>query len=570
MPNELSRSISIDASNLHELQKNVEERLDCMRNEGFYDQFFHRDAGLWAQNTDEIDEIVHRLDWLDAPREGHTIIDWAETLLKELLAEGFCHTVVLGMGGSSLAPEVYSQVIHNVIFNARPRLDVQVLDTTDPEQIMSICERLDLSKTFFIVSSKSGTTAEVNSLLAYFWKEVEKLRIGHPGKQFMAITDPGTALAKLGIEWGFREVVRANPNVGGRFSALIEFGLIPAVLSGFDGHQLLEKAGSYMINNMSVDELYRNPGMMLGTILAEAYINEKDKLTVMADKSLPSFGAWLEQLVAESSGKSGKGIVPIEGEPLMDFDHYQSDRLFVRISMDSQSNHPVENLIASKHPVVYISIKDIHDLGALFYVWEVAISVACAILGVNAFNQPDVQMSKSITQQLMDVYRSGQGIDEGEIMFSNKNVTLFGRLSINRLREKHLRNIIGSFFEAGKKGDYIAINAFLPKDDYVHENLQRLREKLGQRYSLPTMLGYGPRFLHSTGQLHKGGKNNGFFIILTSEKKKDIDIPNQNISFGKLQLLQAIGDMRALEQMGRRVIRLHLLPNALDAVVSEL
>lgn len=569
LPAEATGTLTWQGSQLDELQPLVEKRLARLQSEGFFKKFLARDATLWSQNPAEIDEINHRLDWMDAPRASRAAVDLADSMLEDLLSEGFNQAVVLGMGGSSLAPEVYSRVINSSSVSKPGHMKMAVLDTTDPEAVLSTHEALDLRKTLFIVSSKSGTTAEVNALLDYFWREVEKLDNGHPGKHFIAITDPGTVLAKLGSEKGFRKVVEANPNVGGRFSALIEFGVIPAVFCGFNGHQLLDRAESFMITGRQSEKLSHNPGIVLGVILAEAYLSGNDKLTILPNELMPSFGAWLEQLVAESSGKSGEGILPIDGEPLFSKDHYHRDRLFVRLALDKKSGQADENPAVSAHPLISIQAEEIHDLGAMFYIWEIAVSTACAIIGVNAFDQPNVQLSKSITTQLMNDYRSGQDVDEGKRIYSDQIAEIF-TLSLENRGFENLPEIINSFLGDAKAGDYLAINAFLPMNSSTQEDIHRLRENLGQRYSLPTTLGFGPRFLHSTGQLHKGGKNNGYFIVLTEEKTRDVEIPNQGITFGKLQLLQAIGDTRALEQMGRRVIRIHLQPKMLGALTAEL
>jgi hypothetical protein len=284
---------------------------------------------------------------------------------------------------------------------------------------------------------------------------------------------------------------------------------------------------------------------------------------------MPSFGAWLEQLVAESSGKSGEGILPIDGEPLLGRDHYHNDRLFVRLALDMKSGQADKSPAVSGHPLVSIQAEEIHDLGAMFYIWEIAVSTACAIIGINAFDQPNVQMSKTISTQLMNDYRSGQDIDEGMRIYSDQIAEVF-TLSLENDSSKKLVDIIQSFLGEIKVGDFLAINAFLPMNNSTQKDILRLREKLGQRNSLPTTLGFGPRFLHSTGQIHKGGKNNGYFIVLTEEKARDMEIPNQGITFGRLQLLQAIGDTRALEQMGRKVIRIHLQPKMLGALTAEL
>ena len=561
--------ISWQGSQLDELQPFVQKSLDRLQSEGYFNRLIVRDATLWSQDPAEIEEINQRLDWINAPRASHAIVNLAEVILEELLAEGYAQAVVLGMGGSSLAPEVYSRILKTSSISNAKRMDLFVLDTTDPTVILKTQEKLDLGKTIFIVSSKSGTTVEVNALLNYFWLEVEKQTSGHPGKHFIAITDPGTVLAKLGFEKGFRKVVEANPNVGGRFSALIEFGLIPAVLCGYDGHRLLDRAENFMLSSEHIEELTQNHGVLLGVFLAEAYLAGKDKLTIFPNGRMPSFGAWLEQLIAESSGKSGKGILPIDGEAILDKDQYHQDRIFIQLGLEKNTSQTDKKYFISGHPLISIQMDEIHDLGAMFYLWEIAVSLACALIETNAFDQPNVQMSKSITTQLLNDYSSGQKLDEGNQIYSDQIVEVYGSSLISGNFNK-LTDIFHSFLGEVTVGDYLAINAFLPMDDSTLDEIYQLREKLGKRFSLPTTLGFGPRFLHSTGQLHKGGKNNGYFIVLTEEKARDLEIPNQGITFGRLQLLQAIGDTRALEQMERKVIRIHLKPNSIGELIAAI
>jgi transaldolase/glucose-6-phosphate isomerase len=539
-----------------------------LQNKDFANRLCDHDVNLWPADKAGKEEIAIRLDWLAAPVQELKIVHQAAALREELIKTGFTYAVVLGMGGSSLAPEVFGSLAR--AYEIAGGLDLSILDSTSPEQVRDKRNEIPLEETIFFVSSKSGGTTEMDAGYRYFWHELEKIGVKNPGSHFIAITDPGTTLDTLSREKNFRKCFRANPNVGGRYSALIEFGLIPAVIAGIDGEKLLRTAQNMMIDCSYSQSSITNPGILLGTLLAASYVAGRDKLTVIADPPLVPIGAWIEQLIAESSGKEGKGIVPIADEPLMDPGIYGNDRFFVYLNSDDENQSFVDSLVKLGHPVVNFPIDDIHQVGAEFYRWEMATATACSIIGVNAFDQPDVQLSKNITKEMISEYKENQVIREGEPIFSDESISIFCKyLGLEKLIDAS--SILREFLGLAGEESYIAINAFIARNEANAALLQSFRKELIDTTGLPVTLGFGPRFLHSTGQLHKGGKNNGLFLVLTNDNEKDIDIPNEGMTFGTLLLAQAIGDMRALQQQNRRVLRIHFHGNAFVNVdLSEL
>jgi len=538
--------------------KNLATEIGNLQKSNFASRLCAHDVDLWPAEKAGKEEIAIRLDWLEAPIQDLEIVNRVTELREELIKVGFTHAVVIGMGGSSLAPEVFGMLAKE--YGITGGLDLSILDTTSPDQVMEKRNEIRLEKTIFFVSSKSGGTSEMDACFRYFWKELEELGVNDPGGHFIAITDPGTALEKLANEKNFRKSFRANPNVGGRYSALIEFGLIPAMVAGIDGERLLQSARDMMIDCTDQSSTITNPGILLGTLLATAYESGRNKLTIIADPPLVPIGAWIEQLIAESSGKDGKGILPVSDEPLMDPPNYGEDRFFVYLNSDNSYQEFTQSLIEYGHPVVNFYIDEIYQLGAEFYRWEMATAVACSFIGVNAFDQPNVQLSKNITKEMISEYKRNRNIREGNPVFHNDLVSIYGEhLGLENFNDAS--TIIQNFLNLAGNDGFIAINAFVARNFANLTNLQTLREKILGSTGLAVTLGFGPRFLHSTGQLHKGGKNNGLFIIITSESESDIDIPNEGMTFGTLLQAQAIGDMRALQQQNRRVMRIHFHKN---------
>jgi len=523
------------------------------------------DPSLWTNEPAGQSEIKKRLGWLDLPQSSRTLIPELESFSAEVRQAGFTHAVLLGMGGSSLAPEV----LRRVYGKPETGLELTILDSTDPAQVRATARQSPVEKTLFIVSSKSGGTAEVNAFLDTFWARTKKSQGNRTGEHFIAITDPGTSLEKLAAEREFRKVFLADPNVGGRFSALTAFGLVPAALMGLSITRILDRA-SWMARQCEAGiPAGRNPGLVLGAVLGEATLQGIDKLTLITDDLFESFGTWLEQLVAESSGKMGKGIVPIEGEPLARHGLYGKDRLFVYLRSDGGHDRVVERLRKKGHPTLVLGVLAKDDLAIEFYRWEVAISAACAVLGVNAFDQPDVQDSKTRTIQKIKTYQEAGKFDEGKPTWESEGVSLFGPAAIEKARS--LEDAVTTFLQIAREGDYVALNAYLPRNLKTQRMMGSLRVAIQEDSGLATTVGFGPRFLHSTGQLHKGGPAHGVFLQITVDPEHDLPIPGQGMTFGTLERAQALGDLEALQSRGRRVMRMHFSKLAgLEALIKKL
>lgn len=471
---------------------------------------------IWAKDhtvwKPEPTEIADRLSWLWAPErylaEASDIRGFADEVARDS-----DHVVLLGMGGSSLAPEVMHGVKGPVA--GRPRL--VVVDATDPGQIRAVSAAIDPRRTLFIVSSKSGTTIETLSQYAYFRGVVDD------GGRFAAITDPGSSLVSLAASSGFRRVFLNDPDIGGRFSALSFFGLVPGAVAGLNIERLLESAQDMAVQCGPAVTADGNPGAILGIILGEAALAGRDKVTLVLPPHLASFGWWVEQLIAESSGKDDVGIVPIEGEALADPAVYGNDRVFIAYG----DHDGLDALEASGHPVIRYPAFDSVTLGAEFWRWEYATTVACWVLGVNPFDQPNVQEAKDATAIVLEGGSAASPTPSAAA-------------------------VLGEVAE----GDYIAINAFVARNAETQDLLQQVRTRLRDRYHVATVTGFGPRFLHSTGQLHKGGANNGVFLQVVDGHGDDLPIPGQSFSFGQLIRAQADGDLASLQTRGRRVARL--------------
>jgi transaldolase/glucose-6-phosphate isomerase len=508
------------------------------------------DPALWTTDPHGQAEIRKRMGWLTLPESSPPLIRDLRAFADQVCSDGFTVVLLLGMGGSSLAPEVMSRLFAPPFQGgAGGGLNFTILDSTDPAQVLAADHAFPAGKTLYVVSSKSGGTAEVNALFDYFWE-----RSGQNGKQFVAITDPGTSLEALAKVRGFRATFLADPNVGGRYSALTHFGLVPAALMGIDLERLLDRA-AWMARQCAADILAaRNPGLVLGAILGQAALDGRNKLTILADPLVAPFGSWLEQLVAESSGKQGKGIMPVEGEPVGSPADYGDDRLFIYLRREGKYDKTVKELQEAGHPALAFDILDAYDLGAEFYRWEVAAAVACHIIHVNAFDQPDVQDSKDRTKAKITAYKQNKNLDEGNPAWEVDGVRVF---SPGAVTGADLGEIVKNFLSQARKGDYVAINAYLPHKPEMVEILQKIRLAVRNRTGCATTYGFGPRFLHSTGQLHKGGPDTGLFIQITAEPGKDIEIPGQAMSFGVLEHAQALGDYEALAARERRILRVH-------------
>ena len=542
----------------------VSERVKQLESEDYVNRFYAKDASLWTDDPKKQEEVGNRMGWLSAPQKGDTIVPELIMFASQVKSAGFTHALLIGMGGSSLASEVISLIFQD----QAPGLKISILDSTDPDQILQAALDHPTSSTLFIISSKSGTTAEVKALFNYFWERA-RLSLGDKASDhFIAITDPGTPLEELAIEHKFRKIFQADPNVGGRYSALTAFGLVPASLLGIDVLRLISSA-SWMADECAANKPYgRNPGLVLGAIIGEAALHGKDKLTIIADPEISPFGAWLEQLIAESSGKQGKGILPIDGEVPAKPDIYGKDRLFVYFRRSGKYDQEQKLLLQAGHPVLNQNLEDDYALGSEFFKWEFAIATACAIIGVDAFDQPDVQDSKTRTVNKINYYQKHHSFQEDSPILTDHGVSVGGNIVSG---DGQLTDLVGEALDSVKPGDYIALNAYLARDTNNETTLQALRSWAREKTHSATTLGFGPRFQHSTGQLHKGGENNGMFLVITSKPKRDIEIPEEGLSFGAMEHGQALGDMEALENRDRKVLHIHLDdPDLLPKLVEKL
>ena len=506
------------------------------------------DHTLWS---DDPTEIADRLAWLTLPSDSWEQTGELAEFATAMCDAGYHHVALLGMGGSSLGPEVIRQIIGSPVSGGYPQM--LTLDSTVPAWVSSTTEAIDPARTIFVLSSKSGTTTEPLTFYAHFRNLVER-RVGveRAGDNFVAVTDPDTALARLAQSEGFRRAFINDPDIGGRYSVLSYFGLVPAALTGVDLARLLEPAADMQQRCLSAGPVADNPGAWLGTVIGTLAGQGRDKLTLVASPGLAGFGLWVEQLLAESTGKNGTGIIPVAAEPLEPSVAYGADRLFVQLRLaddDSPEAQAADQAMArlesAGHPTARLELSGAYDLGAEFYRWEYATAIAGHILGIHPFDQPDVQGAKDRTVSVLEGYQTA------------------GRLPDTRSDDAG--RLLELLAESGP-GDYLAVMAYLPDADGIGDAMNELRRRVMARYRIATTAGYGPRFLHSTGQLHKGGPDSGIFLQLTQEHAADLDIPGWPFSFGTLADAQALGDLQALRNLGRRAVSIRLDGNPADAI----
>ena len=539
MPTDVARMGSFK---LGTYESAIHDRLAKWADEDMGRRIWEKDFTVWS--PDEMPEIEDRIGWLDLPERMSAEIGPIRVFAEEIKDQGFTHVVLLGMGGSSLAPEMF-----RAIFGSAPDYpDLTVLDSTHPDRIAAVESALDIKATLFVVSSKSGTTIESLSLMRYFYERVAKV-CDAPGLHFVAVTDPGSPLEDLARTLRFRNVFSARPDVGGRYSALTHFGLVPAALMGLDIGVLVSRARSMAVTCAIAAPEDDNPGLVLGAILGELALAGRDKITFVTSPSLSSFPLWLEQLIAESTGKDGKGIIPIVGEDLSEPGICGEDRFFVYVALASEADKQVldrlDELEAKGHPVIQFILRDKEDIAVEIFRWEMAVASAGAILGIHPFNQPDVELAKQLARDMM-AGKAKAGAAGGVKADAGADL------------EGALKKILAK----PGAGSYVAIQAFIAADKETEKKLEALRMALRNRMKLAVTTGFGPRFLHSTGQLHKGGPDKGIFIQVLDSPAKDLDVPEANHSFGKLIAAQAAGDFQALEKKGRRVLSIDLGKNA--------
>jgi glucose-6-phosphate isomerase len=504
------------------------------------------------------------LGWLDIVHEQQNTIARFRNFAAEVRDGGFTHALLLGMGGSSLCPEVLRKSFG--VIDSYP--DLHVLDSTDPQQIRSREGGIDIPKTLFFVSSKSGTTLEPNIFKQYFFHRTnEVVGEANAGSHFVAITDPGSKLRQEAEHDRFRKIFLGDPSIGGRYSALSDFGMAPAAAMGIDVAKFLASADE-MVRACGADVAAKNnPGVILGAILGTAHNQGRDKITIVASPGIYDLGAWLEQLIAESTGKNGKGLIPVDRESIGGPDVYGDDRLFVYLRLesgpDAAEDAAIADLQEAGQPTVIISVADVYDLGQELFRWEFATAVAGSIIGINPFDQPDVEASKIATRKLTDEYERTGSLPKEKPFFEDNGIKLFAdEKNANDLRlftgKSSLVGYLKAHLDRLKLSDYFALLAYIEMNDEHEELLQNARHAVRDQKRVATCLGFGPRFLHSTGQAYKGGPNSGVFLQITCAGANDLPVPNQKYTFGLVKAAQARGDFEVLAERGRRALRIHL------------
>jgi glucose-6-phosphate isomerase len=522
-------------------EADVKATLARLSDANIVQRIWREDYTVWKP---EPTQITNRLGWLAVTDLMSEQVPMLQLFAKDVWDAGFRHVVLLGMGGSSLGAEVLGQVFGSG--DQYPELIV--LDSTLPESVQAVVEVINPALTLFLVSSKSGTTTEPLILHSYFRDLLEKMvgkeKVGH---NFIAITDAGTPLATLAQAKGFRRIFLNPPDIGGRYSVLSYFGLVPAALIGIDITTLLQQAKRMRLTCASNVPQHENPGFWLGACMGTLAQKGHDKLTLLTSPSIGTFGLWVEQLIAESTGKDGKGIIPVANEPLMQPIYYGNDRLFIYLRVEGDQNQATDivigHSISSGHPVVVLEMRNKYDMGAEFFRWEFATAVAGAILGINPFDQPDVQKAKDTTDRLLQEY----GVS-------------------GRLPKLETTGSLADLLRNSGRGRYLAIMTYLHQTSEMDEVLAELRREVGERYHIATTLGYGPRFLHSTGQLYKGGQNTGLFLQFTANHVKDLPIPGKPYTFGTVADAQALGDFQSLQAAGRQVIRIQMSQSEVSVI----
>jgi transaldolase/glucose-6-phosphate isomerase len=519
-----------------------------------------RDASLWS-NTDE----SKWLGWLGIVEEQIADLQRFQRIAEEIRAAGFKQAVLLGMGGSSLCVEVLKFTFGNI--PGYPGF--LVLDSTDPAQIKTLDAKLDLAKTVFIVSSKSGSTLEPNIFQQYFFERVKQIvGAAEVGKRFIAITDPGSHMQKVAEASGFRHIFFGLPTIGGRYSALSNFGMIPGAIQGLDIAKFLDRTQKMVRACGSSVPADQNPGVILGATLGTLAKGGRDKLTIFTSPGISDLGAWLEQLIAESTGKEGHGIIPVDRERIGSPDVYGNDRVFAYLRLESAPDPKQDAAVAALEkagqPVIRIPVSEIYDLGQEFFRWEIATAVAGSVIGINAFNQPDVEASKIETRKLTEQYEKSGSLPPEAPFFTGSGVKLFtdeknaAALKQAAGSDATLAGYLRAHLNRLRAGDYFAVLGYIQMDDAHESRLQSIRHAVRDKKRVATCLGFGPRFLHSTGQAYKGGPNSGVFFQITCDDAADLPVPGQKYTFGVVKAAQARGDFQVLAERNRRALRVHL------------
>jgi glucose-6-phosphate isomerase len=550
---------------LNNYEEVVNKAISIIESEKIINRIWEKDYTVWRNDPKE---ISNRLGWLDCVDVTSRSFKKINSFVNEVRAEGFTQALLIGMGGSSLAPEVF-----RLIFGVKKGyIDFSVLDSTHPDAVKEMSEKLNIENTLFIVSTKSGGTIETISFMKYFYTEVvKKLGTEKAGSHFIAITDPGSGLEKMAKELNFRKIFLSDPNIGGRFSALSLFGAVPAASVGINLDKFFNRADK-MVNECKLQDVSKNSGAMLGAIIGTLAKEGIDKLTILSSSKLKYFGAWLEQLIAESTGKDGKGILPVDLEPISSIENFSGDRIFVHLKLENESfnDEIINDIKETNFPFIEITLNDVYDLASEFFRWEFATAIAGYVLDVQPFDQPNVESAKVAAKEMMKEYQQKGELPKLLPSVEMNNIKIFGDL-----QSRNISEAINTFVARAAKGkSYISIQAYLKPDDKTRHALQYFRSKIINEYQATVTLGYGPRFLHSTGQLHKGDGGNGLFIQIIDAGSEDVAIPlsagdeKSEITFGTLINAQSLGDRQALLDNGREVLRLEFSGNVDESILQ--
>ena len=538
---------------LGELEQRTDQALQAAAAEDVVKRIWRKDATLWKDDEASQKVIRNALGWLTVPDEMIGVVDELTEFAELIRQRGFQTVMVCGMGGSSLCPEVFART-----FGRQPDYpELLVLDSTDPDVLADLLKRIDIQKCLFVIASKSGSTTEPNTFYKFWYDQLSK-QTDSPGANFVAITDPGSPMVETAAKLSFQRTFLNQADIGGRYSALSYFGMVPAALMGIDVRKFLSNAKEAEQSCAPVMPPAKNPALQLGIIIGEAANSGRDKLTFVIEKSIATLGLWIEQLIAESTGKEGKGILPVAGEELGDVSEYSTDRLFVSISIDEPSpetSAKLSELNRAGHPVIYRRLSDLYGLGAEFFAWEFATACAGWSLGINPFDQPNVQESKDATKELLSTFVNHGSLPEQNKLVADELITIYAESTADNLSAMSTLQAIRSLLASVKTGNYIALLNYTEETPAIDEELQKIRITLRDATKCATTVGYGPRFLHSTGQLHKGGPDTGVFFQITANDTVDFAVPGEPYTFSILKQAQALGDFRALAKRGRRAIR---------------
>ncbi len=551
---------------LGKFEQDVNSTFNRLLQEDVINRIWKKDHTLWS---DDPNEIINRLAWLNSPAATKNSIKEITDFVEAVKKDGFTHALLLGMGGSSLAPEVFC-----LTFGVEEGfLDLSVLDSTDPGAFKHYADTLNPQKTLYIVSTKSGGTVETFSFMKFFYNFAsEKIGKEKAGNHFIAITDPGSGLQKVAEDLNFRKIFLNDPDIGGRFSALSLFGCVPAALIGVDLPKFLERAEWTAEQSLLSDE--NNIGARLGCVIGELAEQSVDKLTFIISEKIKSFGSWVEQLIAESTGKNGKGILPVDGEELLSPEYYGKDRVFVSMKLKGENLYEdkIAALKAAGFPVIEIVWYDTYDLASDFYLWEFATAVAGWRMKVQPFDQPNVEQAKIIAREFIKNYMEAGAMPEMIPELVENDIKVYGKISAKTFKDAF--NIFLDQSQSGKS--YVSIQAYLKPDSETDKALNNLRTQIQRKYKVPVTVGYGPRFLHSTGQLHKGDAGNGLFIQIISNVSDDLPIPDNpgeeksSLTFGVLKTAQAFGDRQALIDNNRKVLTIDIGDKVLNKIVEQI